>query len=100
MSKADRTPGASGSASEAAQEGAADAGPSFEMAMNRLEEILSQLESGELTLDVSLQLFEEGVGLSKRATELLNQAQRKVEALTRAADGTLGTIPFTVDEEE
>lgn len=98
MKDADTTRGRDGSALEGAQ--AAAAGPSFEKAMGRLEEIVEQLESGELPLDVSLRLFEEGVGLSRRAAELLGQAQRKVEALTRTADGTLGLAPFPVDEEE
>src|SRR5881397_1043289 len=72
----------------------------FEAAMKRLGEIVEQLESGELPLDESLRLFEEGVGLSKRAGELLNQAERKVEALTRAANGTLRAVPFDVESGE
>ena len=51
-------------------------------------------------LDESLRLFEEGVGLSRRAGELLNQAERKVEALTRAANGTLRAVPFDVESGE
>jgi exodeoxyribonuclease VII small subunit len=98
MKDADTTRGKEGSAGGGTEEAAA--GPSFEKAMGRLEEIVEQLESGELPLDVSLRLFEEGVGLSRRAAELLNQAQRKVEALTRTADGTLGLAPFPIDEEE
>jgi exodeoxyribonuclease VII small subunit len=62
--------------------------------MKRLSEIVDQLETGELPLDASLRLFEEGVGLSKAAGGLLEAAERKVEALTRAADGSLGTTPF------
>ena len=65
--------------------------------MKRLEKIVDQLESGELPLDESLRLFEEGIGLSRRAGALLDQAERKVEALTRAADGTLGTVPFSLE---
>jgi exodeoxyribonuclease VII small subunit len=68
--------------------------------MKRLGEIVDQLESGELPLDVSLRLFEEGVGLSKRAGELLEQAERKVEALTRASDGRPGAVPFDVGADE
>jgi exodeoxyribonuclease VII small subunit len=68
--------------------------------MKRLSEIVDQLESGELPLDASLRLFEEGVGLSKSAGELLEAAERKVEALTRTADGTLGTEPFDDGDED
>lgn len=80
--------------------GSAAKGPSFETAMKRLGEIVEQLESGELPLDASLRLFEEGVGLSKAAGELLEQAERKVDALTRAADGTLGSVPFDAGAED
>ena len=53
----------------------------------RLDEIVSQLEEGDLTLEESLTLFEEGQMLARRCTELLEQAELKVEALT--ADGEL-----------
>jgi len=76
------------------------AGPSFEGSMKRLGEIVEQLESGELPLDASLKLFEEGVGLSKQAGDLLEMAERKVEALTRAADGTLGSVPFDAGRDD
>jgi exodeoxyribonuclease VII small subunit len=76
------------------------AAPSFENAMKRLGEIVEQLESGELPLDASLKLFEEGVGLSRQAGDLLELAERKVEALTRAADGTLGSAPFDAGRDE
>jgi len=74
--------------------------PSFELAMKRLSEIVEQLESGELPLDQSLRLFEEGVGLSKTAGGLLEAAERKVEALTRAANGSLGTVPFDAGDDD
>lgn len=97
MKKDERTPKpvSPGAGVEAAGEG-----PSFEVAMKRLEEIVERLESGDLPLDESLLLFEEGIGLSRRAGGLLDQAERKVEALTRAADGSLGTVPFEGDSEE
>lgn len=75
-------------------------GPSFEHSMKRLEEIVGRLESGDLPLDESLRLFEEGIGLSKRAAGLLDQAERRVEALTKAADGSVEAEPFEIDPEE
>ena len=75
-------------------------GPSFEETVKRLGEIVEQLESGEKPLDESLRLFEEGVELSKRASSLLDQAERKVEALTRVSDGTLRAAPFHLDPGE
>ena len=62
--------------------------------MTRIEAIVEALEGGDLPLDESLRLFEEGIGLSRRAAELLGQAERKVELLTKSADGSLGTEPF------
>ena len=97
MKKDERTPrpASAGAGAETAREG-----PSFEAALKRLEEIVERLESGDLPLDESLRLFEEGIGLSRRAGVLLDQAERKVEALTRAADGSLGTVPFATDTGE
>ena len=67
---------------------------SFEAAMERLTRIVEQLESGELPLEQSLRLFEEGVALSRRASDLLGQAERKVEILTRSQDGTMSSVEF------
>lgn len=69
-------------------------GLSFEVAMERLGTIVEKLESGELPLEESLRCFEEGMALSQRASELLGQAERKVEILTRAQDGTARAVPF------
>jgi len=59
----------------------------FEQAMNRLEEIVNQLEEEELTLDDSLKIFEEGMGLSKFCYEKLNQAEQKLKKLVKKDDG-------------
>ncbi len=67
----------------------------FESALKSLEEIVSQLEGGDLTLDRSLELFEQGVKLSRFCSDKLEEAERKVEVLTRAADGTVKETPFT-----
>ena len=75
-------------------------GPSFEEAMKRLNEIVDQLESGELPLDESLRLFEEGVALSRRAGNLLGQAERKVEILTKTASGESEPVPFEDDNDD
>jgi exodeoxyribonuclease VII small subunit len=59
----------------------------FEEALSRLNSIVSRLEEGELTLEESLALFEEGQSLAAHCTQLLEQAELKVEALT--ADGEI-----------
>ncbi len=62
----------------------------FEEALTRLDQIVGQLEDGDLTLEESLSLFEQGQLLARRCTELLEQAELKVEALT--ADGEIVEI--------
>lgn len=54
----------------------------FEQSVTELEQIVKQLEKGELTLEESLKQFEKGIGLARRAQELLNQAEQKIELLT------------------
>lgn len=66
----------------------------FESALKSLEEIVNKLEAGELTLDRSMELFEEGVRISRFCGAKLEEAERKVEILTRTAEGTLKEQPF------
>lgn len=54
----------------------------FEKKMKRLEEIVIKMEKGELALEESLQLFEEGVKLSKECHQKLNEVESKVKILT------------------
>ena len=72
----------------------------FESALKSLEEIVVQLEGGDLSLDRALELFEEGVGISRFCHTKLEEAERKVETLVKAADGTLKEVPFTAEESE
>ncbi len=53
----------------------------FEEAINQLAEIVKSLESGEVPLDESIALYETGMKLSKRCTELLEKAEQKVKFL-------------------
>mgnify|MGYP003383574190 FL=1 len=55
--------------------------PNFEASLGRLGEIVEQLESGELALERSLELFEEGVRLARTSQARLEQAERRVEEL-------------------
>ena len=57
----------------------------FEEAMKELEETVKKLESGETTLDESMELFEKGIGLSKELREVLDKAEQKVTKLTAEA---------------
>ena len=68
---------------------------SFEQSIKRLGEIVAELEEGDLSLEDSLRLFEEGVKLSRTSQEKLDRAQRKVEELLGVdADGRPRTAPF------
>ncbi|MBZ5538244.1 MAG: exodeoxyribonuclease VII small subunit [Acidobacteriia bacterium] len=66
----------------------------FESAIKRLEEIVAQLESGDLQLEKSLELFEEGIKLSRFCHTKLDEAERKVEILLKNAEGELKRTPF------
>ena len=55
----------------------------FEEALKKLEKIVSDLEAGKLSLDESLKKYEEGVRLVAACSKLLEQAQKKVEVLTK-----------------
>ncbi len=63
------------------------AAPKFEKALARLETIVTELERGELPLDESLKIFEEGIKLSKTCLKVLDDAERKVEILVKDSDG-------------
>jgi len=71
----------------------------FESALRTLEDIVGKLETGDLTLERSLELFEEGIKISRFCGARLEEAERKVEVLTRAADGTLSEQPFPEESE-
>ena len=74
--------------------------PTFEEAMERLEGIVGELEEEDLPLEKSLEIFEEGVKLSRLLNCRLNEAEQKVEILLRGEDGKKEPRPFTPGEEE
>lgn len=71
----------------------------FEEALARLEEIIGELENGELNLEESLKLFEEGIALARHCNAKLDEAQGKVELLLGVDKGAAVTTPFTPEEE-
>ena len=60
---------------------------SFESSLESLEEIVQQLEGGDLPLEKSLELFEQGIKLSRQCQERLSQAERRIEILLRDNQG-------------
>ena len=74
----------------------------FEECLARLEQIVAALESGNLPLEESLKVFEEGVSLARHCGRYLEQAERRIEVLAKDESGALGTRPFAapVDEDQ
>jgi len=60
----------------------------FETSMKRLEKIVSSLEKGEVSLEDSLALYEEGIELSQSCMEKLTQAELKLKRITKKIDGS------------
>jgi exodeoxyribonuclease VII small subunit len=71
----------------------AEEGPSFEEALERLETIVEELEAGSLSLEQSLARYEEGMRLSRRLTQTLDQAEKRIERLVE--DEGEGGVPTT-----
>lgn len=67
---------------------------SFEASLEALERIVQQLEQGDLPLEKSLELFEQGIGLSRQCQDRLNQAERRIEVLLRDNQGRTMVSPF------
>jgi len=69
----------------------------FEKAMDRLEHIVEELEKGELDIDKSLEIFEEGIKMSRVCSKKLNEAEQKIEKLTKNQKGELVAELFPAD---
>ena len=63
----------------------------FEKSMIELQDIVSQLEKGDLTLEDSLKQFEKGITLARQCQTILNEAEQKIEILS--ANKTNGDLP-------
>ena len=71
----------------------------FEASLEQLELIVRELEQGELPLERSLELFEQGVKLSRECQERLSQAERRIEILIRDNQGRPAARPFEPETE-
>jgi exodeoxyribonuclease VII small subunit len=72
----------------------------FESALTELEQVVDRLESGELSLEESLEAFEKGVGLVKYCNQKLNEVEKKVEILIKDKEGKLHLQSFEEPAEE
>lgn len=70
----------------------------FEDSVKQLETIVNQLEKGDLPLEESMKLFEEGIRLSTACKEELDAAEGKVQVLLKQRDGSLKPEPFLQNE--
>jgi exodeoxyribonuclease VII small subunit len=72
---------------------------SFESSLRELEQIVEQLEAGDLPLEQSLDLFEQGVRLSRECQRRLDEAEQKVEILLKGDDETIRTVSYDEPDE-
>jgi len=72
----------------------------FEKALQKLEKIVSDLESGEVSLEDALKKYEEGVRLSRECQLKLSQAEKKIEILSKTLAGDFVAEPFREEDEE
>jgi exodeoxyribonuclease VII small subunit len=70
----------------------------FEKAMTRLENIVEELERGDLDIDKSLEIFEEGIKMSRLCSKKLNEAEARIEKLSKGEKGDLITELFPMDD--
>jgi exodeoxyribonuclease VII small subunit len=67
----------------------------FEQAMKALEQIVQELESGDMPLETAIKKFEEGIQLSKFCTEKLDESEKRVTILMKDTAGQITELPFT-----
>ena len=73
---------------------------SFEQGLERLEQIVQELDQGDLALERALELFEEGMKLSVACRKKLEEAENRVEILLKKSDGQIKAEPFSTGEDE
>jgi len=72
----------------------------FEDTFKKLETIVNKLEGGDLPLEETMKLFEEGMRLSRLCSERLAEVQKRVEILLKTEGGELKPQPFSFEEEK
>lgn len=70
----------------------------FEQAMKRLEEIAATLETGDIPLEDSIKIYEEGIQLIEFCEKKLDEAEKKIQKLSRTPDGGFETSPLDASE--
>jgi exodeoxyribonuclease VII small subunit len=67
--------------------------------MKQLEQIVQELESGDLPLEKAIKKFEEGIQLSKSCSKMLDETEKKISVLLEDTDGNISKTPFPSEEE-
>ncbi len=70
----------------------------FEEAIQNLEKVVNDLETGKLSLDESVKKFEEGMKLSKHCNDILEKAEKQINILVENESGEMKEAPFDVEE--
>ena len=72
----------------------------FEMAMKQLEQIVQDLDTGDMPLEKAIKKFEEGIKVSKYCSEKLDESEKRITLLMRDSDGNnTSEIPFVMEDE-
>ena len=71
----------------------------FEQSMKQLEQIVQDLESGDLSLENAIKKFEEGIRLSKYCSKKLEETEKKISILLKDTNGEITEAPFQEDDE-
>jgi len=72
----------------------------FEQSIKQLEQIVQELEDGDLHLEKALKKFEEGMKLTKLCSEKLDETEKKVSILLKNSEGRIAERPFMSEDEE
>jgi exodeoxyribonuclease VII small subunit len=94
-----RPPDYDGNSTLAGRDEEANMAKDFESSLAELEQIVSEMETGDLPLQRALELFERGVQLSRNCQQQLDEAERKVELLIKGQDGQFSAVPFTFEND-
>ena len=71
----------------------------FEQSMKQLEQIVQELESGDLPLEKAIKKFEEGIQLSKYCSQELDKTEKKISILLEDSAGKISEQPFMLEDE-
>ena len=72
----------------------------YESAMKQLEQIAQELETGELSLELAMKKFEEGIQLSRFCTRKLDETEQRITVLLQDSDGSVQEVPFEENQAE